>query len=97
MTRDEAIDAWAAMTAEERLAMAETAPRVAEAWEGGPRMAPVRRCPMGHPEYTLAYVHYERWSNGWVDEFGTNDVDTTREAAQERADLRLKQEGWILK
>lgn len=32
MTREQALDAWAAMTPEERLAMAETAPMVAEAW-----------------------------------------------------------------
>lgn len=96
MTRDEAIDAWAAMTAEERLAMAETAPEVAEAWEqdGDTWM---RRPVGGWPNRVVTVVR--RDASGWFDEFGPpeEEATATREEACLAVDLRLKQEGWILK
>jgi hypothetical protein len=94
MTRDEAIDAWAAMTAEERLAMAETAPKVAEAWEFGERYS--ARYSAHDCEMAVASIAYT--GGVWIDGLGPPDEwSTDRFTAQRLADERLIEEGWILK
>ena len=97
MTREQALDAWAAMTAEERLAMAETAPRVAEAWEGDADSWSSRRAST-RSDCVLACIECVKFQTAWIDQFGPRDeASATLDEAKAKVDGRLVEEGWLLK